>query len=1325
MASDAKQSNDRPVHHLVVQRIEEARRGAMRRVRLRGTAWGLAAAILLLLGMALFDYLLRQDDVGTRWFLSLVTLAGLVFAVVWWIVPAWQWSPSLQQIAKRIEQFFPELRDKISSALFFLQQDEEDAAGSSVYFRRKHISEMADTLSYTDLSVALNRQLATKALYALFGVIFVALSVLLFSPQQFGTAVTRLAMPWKTIEWPRQNNLALVDPPEVVPLGGRAVIEVEDLNRNLPEMVELQVRYEVDGRPMTHPMQLDMEANRMVYQLEGIQRAFEFRVQGGDDDTMNWHAVDVVKPPKFTDVQVTLVPPEYTRWLPSQSPRSIIALEGTTVQLFGKVDQKITKAQFVFEAAGKSQTFPLEIGDDGQSFSTPQAAGENAPPPGPVLAASGSYWIEVTVESGLKKAEGRRYPARVIPDKAPIVSWIQPDRNMSLTPSARLELSAGVRDDLQTQEVKLIVKKQADESVLIEQSLFTGPEERPFESAPSNLAMGLSEDVEIAHTLDFSELEGLTPGTTLELTLTATDYQPQTGTSLPRIITIISQEQLDQRVNRQQREIISKIAEARRLQQDARQQTRSVEIKLEEGSELGPAELANLQNGEQNQKNVREKLVTGRDSAGKLIEELLQELDQNRQSDHDASEILQDLKEKIESIADSELTPIESELTQLRRQTPRGNEPSGEASREDSPPPTSADAPRGESDSNDSQPMGDNSSGETQPREEAKQPSGDSADPRDAKPEEGNQAEDGEPKPTDGNAGSDQPMGATPSGGASAPAEKQAAEQTREKLYEIGKRQEKVAGQLQDWQNDLNKWDTFRRFAMDVRDLANRQKDLEKRTEAKQTETLGQDVERMSPEDRADLKQMAEEQSNLAGELDRIQSRMRDMMQNDPESEEVANTLKDAINENRESAVSQRMRQAGQRIEQNQLSSAKESQQQVEKSLEDVLDTLQNRRETDKKELKRKLDEAEQELKDLQEQQKELKRKANEAQTQSGEANDQQSQQRKLENLKQQAQQMQQQAERLARKLERLTANKAAQKVRDAAERLEQAAQNAQNQDTQQLQQEIDQAQKDLEEAQQELQERQEQVEQDLAQEQAAKLKQSIEQLIIRQTRIRDELVRLDELQKKNGQLSPAQKQTLEGISLEQATLTDEIRSFAESIAKAEVYHLSLQLTAEVTTDLSRLLDTGQVDARMLSLAEEAVMRLEQLIAAMEEQEEKSDSGDQQQQDEQQQDQGQQQQQQAGQDGISQTAQLRLLKMMQESLKSRTQTLGERIEVDDNAADRAELSRLAAEQGRLSEMTLNLIKNTEEEIFDPENLPDIEPSEPADGEVDPEEDSDV
>src|SRR5690606_26020752 len=114
-----------------------------------------------------------------------------------------------------------------------------------------------------------------------------------------------------------------------------------------------------------------------------------------DDDTMAWHSVAVVQPPRFSDIQVTLVPPEYTRWLPSQSPRSIIALEGTRLELRGEVDQPVTSAHVVVESNGKAVKFPLEIGPDHRTFST--TADSSA---APVLAASGTYWIEVALESG-------------------------------------------------------------------------------------------------------------------------------------------------------------------------------------------------------------------------------------------------------------------------------------------------------------------------------------------------------------------------------------------------------------------------------------------------------------------------------------------------------------------------------------------------------------------------------------------------------------------------------------------------------------------------------------------------------------------------------------------------------------------------------------------------------------------------------------------------------------------------------------------------------------------------------------------------------------
>jgi len=1259
-ASPPRQSD--VVDHPIIEKLTSARRTVINRVRLRGTLWGLVSLVSIWLAMSLLDYILRQDDAGTRWFLSVCIYGAIGSAIAWLVLPAWRWQPTLSQIAKRIETFFPDLKDKVSSALFFLQQSEEDARGSSSYMRRRHVNLVSDTLSYTDLSVALNRNLTHRSMYGLGLVVLLLIWLGIFAPQFVTIATSRLAMPWESISWPRTNRLAMVDPPSVVSQGARAVFYVEDQNLQLPEYVELQVRKQDEPTVSTFPMQHDVGSQQMVYQLEAVQQDFEYRAIGGDDETMVWRSVQVVKPPKFNELSLTVIPPDYTHWEPADSPRSIIALAGSKLQLVGRVDQPINAAELVFEIGTETNRFPLNVGPDQLAFSTPQDLDQL-----PTLSDDGRYWIEVTVISGLKKSEPTRHPIRIVQDKAPFIRWEVPKSNLTMTAVGQLDIQAEVRDDLAIRGARLVVRPSGSEQPMHTQSLYQRRGELPSQETPSNLTSGGADQELVETTLELDQLSDLEPGVVLELTIEAIDFRPQTGISLPRVITIISSEQLDRRINREQREIITKISDARRQQQDARQQTRSVELKMEEGADLLPADLANLQNGAQNQKSVRDKLTGSRDSAKSKIEALLDELRQNGMQGEESSQMLQGLLDNLKTLTEEKLVPVESEMSDLRRSL----NPSKEETQE------SSDSENKE-----------NLPGSDEPASSAQQ------DEPDSQEQEFEQDPQNQDQP-----GSPQDRSVT----------------NPSQLAKVGKQQEQIARQLQDWQNELTKWDTFRRFTLDVRDVAERQGKLSEKVKQEAGETLGKDKQEMTPQQRASLKQMAEEQSELASELDRIQQRMRGMKETNPESEEVANTLEDAIAENRNSALSQRMRQAGKKIDNNQLADARDAQERISQSLDDVLDTLQGRRESNRKELLRKLKRTENEIQELQRQQKQLEQKSKQLKTQQP---DQANQNRELERLANQAKQLQKDAERLARKLERLGAKKAAEKLRNAASRLEDVSRNAENLSPPQLEEEIKKAQKDLEEAEKELQKQQEQVEQDLAEEQGAKLKQSIDQMVQRQQRIKDDLARLSEINNRLGKLTPAQQRTLSNLSLGQATLAEEIRAFAEAIAKAEVFHLSLQLTAEVTTELARLLDAGQIDAATLDMADEAVQRLEQLQLALKEDEQDAQQSQAQQDQEQSQgeNQGQGQSGNSQQDGISQTAQLRLLKSMQESLRDRTQALIEQSKTDPSQVDAARLARLAGEQGRLSEMTLNLVEATEEELFDIDQIPDLDldPEQPED-----------
>ncbi|MEX0794806.1 MAG: hypothetical protein WD045_16830 [Pirellulaceae bacterium] len=1254
-----------PSHHPIVVALEHARRKVVKAVRVRGLAWTVSALVGILLAAGLIDFLLRQNDLGTRWLLSLATLGAMVAVVARLLLPAWRWRPTLLDIAPRIERFFPSLRDRLTNALFFLGQADQEVGSGSPMLRRRQIHATTARLQEVDIEAALNRHLANRSVLLTFFVLMGATLVVLAVPVGAATAASRLLMPWAGFEWPRTHHLAVVEPPKTVALGSTLFLEVEDLNGKLPEQVQLQLQFEEE--PVnTFPMRFDFSRERMVYRLENVTRPFRFRAEGGDDDTMRWHDVDVIKPPRFDAIEVALISPEYTRWESVSSPRSIIALAGTEVRVSGRVDLPIKEARIRAELGSEKKAFPLEVTADGLGFG-PVESGEQSF----VVTDSGTYWIEVTTPSDLVREETERYPIRAIDDRPPTVEWLQPQANLSLTPQAILPLSARVRDDLAIGSVGLRIEVDGEEKPLVSQTLWEDDDPREMRPPPQSLSSGGRIEREVEHELSLAELEGLEPGMVLRLTVTGTDYLPQTGESLPRLITIITEEQLDQRVVRQQREIITKLAESRRLQQNARQQTRAVEIDLEERESSEEIGQANLLNSQQNQRSVRERLVTGSDSVQARVDSLLDELKQNQAEDHDAAEQLRGVRDLIEQMDAQELAEIDKELSELRRRSTSGAT-SGEKSSEPMRGPNGAEQAGSDPQAADAEPASEDSVSE------------------DGAPQDGVPGE----TPTDKDSPTSEPQ----------PGEDPRPEETTEStlaesLARIGSRQEQVDQRLESLQSDLSRWDTFRRFGLEMRELENRQRELSERTERQQAETLGTDAEQLTPAQRSELKQMAEQQANLGTELDRIQERMQRMLEQGSEQpEDVTDTIRDAMHENQQEAISQQMRQASSELERNQLGASRETQERIEQALSDVQDTLRDRRETDPKRLREKLEEAQQDLKQLEEKRKELQKKAEDLAQQPETPENQ----RALEKLKEESRDLKAEAERMARKLERLTAKQAAQSVREAAQRLGEAAES-ENLDAPGLAEQMDQAEQDLEQADDQLEERQEQVTKDLAEEEIVRLKQSIESMILRQKRIRDEVVRLGEAEDQRGKLTPAQQDTLRGVSLEQAGLAQETREFGESISTAEVFYLSLRWTSDVMTELSRTLDEGLVDANTRRLAGDAVMRLEQLLEALEEAE--SENQEQSQQEEPSGEDQPQEEPQDGaptRDGIPQGAQLRLLRMMQASINDRVERLTElAAEQPEQVTDLpAELSRIAAEQGQLSDLTLNLVQPIAEDLDD-------------------------
>jgi hypothetical protein len=133
-----------------------------------------------------------------------------------------------------------------------------------------------------------------------------------------------------------------------------------------------------------------------------------------------------------------------------------------------------------------------------------------------------------------------------------------------------------------------------------------------------------------------------------------------------------------------------------------------------------------------------------------------------------------------------------------------------------------------------------------------------------------------------------------------------------------------------------------------------------------------------------------------------------------------------------------------------------------------------------------------------------------------------------------------------------------------------------------------------------------------------------------------------------------------------------------------------------------RELDTGSAAQ---AAQRHALARLEQLLAALEPDKPDDQAGGQD-------DAGDGGQQSGGQQGESlpDTAQLKLLKLLQLDINERTRSVAERMQAEGDArVDAArELERLGVEQGKLADLVRNLSQPADEKpADDPESLPDM------------------
>jgi hypothetical protein len=432
----------------------------------------------------------------------------------------------------------------------------------------------------------------------------------------------------------------------------------------------------------------------------------------------------------------------------------------------------------------------------------------------------------------------------------------------------------------------------------------------------------------------------------------------------------------------------------------------------------------------------------------------------------------------------------------------------------------------------------------------------------------------------------------------------------------------------------------------------------------------------------------------------------------------VADTIDDALHAAREKTLAGQMREAGREMEQNQLGQASSAQQQSMRTLDELLDILSNRRERELGRLVKKLREAEQQLDKLRQEQEGLKKKLQQAAKNPNDAE----KKRELERLTREQKRLEEEAQRFARSLKRLQADQASKSAGRAGGKMGAAGEAGDQGDAAAAAEQAEAAQQDLEDTQKQLAEQRKKAEADLAHEQVARLQDTVTALRQQQEKILFETKHYDELARDSGGLRRAQLLSLRDVAHQQRALGTDVGALAQKLsAGAGAFELALKAVERVMTQAAERLDDHDTSESTQGRQRLAIERLAQMLKAFERGKKKpqnQQAGGKQG--------GQGGQQGQGGEGSASVAELRLIKLMQESINDRVREISEKHGGDGRNLtpdEQQEYSDLSQQQADLADLLLELSKPAPEanEDQDLKKLLDPEPGRSKAGDK-PEED---
>ena len=661
--------------------IREIRRRAWIAKFFYGCGWILSITTGFLLLVAGVDFILRQDDRFSRLTLSLLFVLAITTFIARLLLPLARQRLTDVILAQRIQQRFPVLKHKIATAVEFLQDEKNTVAGSGA-MRRAVIREATDELHDLPVREVVHYRHAWIAIGAGLVSFAILLMIVLLSPIGSQIAMARLMNPFGDTVWPQVNDLAFQNTPSHVPLGGMFEAEIIDRKNHIPETVNIEYRFEEEGivRTLVEPM--NRVSGMMVTQRQNVQSPFLFRAVGGDDRT-EWHRLQTMIPPALETIEFEVHPPEYTGWPTQKYTQSLWGIAGSEVTLKGTSSVPLASATLITE---NGNSIPLEV--DAREF-RPALGGETWK-----LKKTGSAFLQLVDQHGIKGGERERIAVRVLPESAPTVQIEKPEGFYRASPDAILPLEIFAKDNLAIRDIELHFQQRGDAARKFEPILlFQRPQNAPtFSSGAIERQVAEGDQQLVKYAWDLAPHQWAA-GTEVCFYATAHDDQPAEGRSAPEhTLQIVDKEQLAQEMVLRQQGLLAELARIVAREKESNEQTTHLEIAWQQTGIFTQSEIQSLRGVELTEREIRRAVSDQQNGLQAKIATLEADLTHNRIDDPVMSRELQRVRETLNRVENEQLSPLQSALNAARKHAQNESASSSKVNRKEKIPPEGARA---------------------------------------------------------------------------------------------------------------------------------------------------------------------------------------------------------------------------------------------------------------------------------------------------------------------------------------------------------------------------------------------------------------------------------------------------------------------------------------------------------------------------------------------------------------------------------------------------------------------------------------------------------